>query len=132
MDPILGVKRFNFNYVPLYDGFTFIPALIGLLAISEVLSEISEFNFVTQNVTAALKTSWPGIRDYWKVKWTMLRASVIGTIVGIFPGAGATIAAFISYDIERRISRRRRGSAHIRRARARRRTASVGGPWSRC
>ncbi len=105
MDPILGVKRFNFNYIPLYDGFTFIPALIGLLAISEVLSEISEFNFVTQNVAAALKTSWPGIKDYWKVRWTMLRASVIGTIVGIFPGAGATIAAFISYDIERRISR---------------------------
>ena len=105
MDPVLGIKRFNFNYVPLYDGFTFIPALIGLLAISEVFNEISEFDFVTRNVQSALKSSWPGVKDYWKVRWTIFRASVIGTVVGIFPGAGATIAAFISYNIEKRISK---------------------------
>lgn len=105
MDPIFGVKRFNFNYVPLYDGFTFIPALIGLLAISEVFNEISEFNFITLNVESALKSSWPGLKDYWNMKWPIFRASIIGTIVGIFPGAGATIASFISYDVERRISK---------------------------
>ncbi|HOA15383.1 MAG TPA: tripartite tricarboxylate transporter permease [Bacillota bacterium] len=105
MDPILGVKRFNFNYVPLYDGFTFIPALIGLLAISEVLSEIEKFDFVTLNVQAALKSKWPSIKDYWALKWSIFRASLIGTIVGIFPGAGATIATFISYDVEKRLSR---------------------------
>ncbi len=105
MDPILGVKRFNFGYVPLYDGFTFIPALIGLLAISEVFSEIEKFEFVTLNVQAALKTKWPSVRDYWKLKWAILRASIIGTIVGIFPGAGATIATFIAYDVEKRFSK---------------------------
>ncbi len=105
MDPVLGVSRFNFGYIPLYDGFTFVPALIGLLAISEVFTEISEFNFATQNVQMAMKSSWPGIKDYWKTRWTILRASIIGTIVGIFPGAGATIAAFISYNFERRISK---------------------------
>jgi putative tricarboxylic transport membrane protein len=105
MDPVLGVNRFTFGNVNLFDGFEFIPMLIGLLALSEIFVEVEEFDFRPQKVEDEAGSKWPGFLYYWKLRAAMLRASIIGTIVGIFPGAGATIAAFISYDMEKRISK---------------------------
>ncbi len=48
---------------------------------------------------------WPTIRDYWKLKVSIIRSSLVGTLIGIFPGAGATIASFVSYDIAKRLSK---------------------------
>lgn len=47
----------------------------------------------------------PSFKEFMQIKMTILRSSVIGTIIGIFPGAGATIAAFISYDVSKRASK---------------------------
>ena len=105
MDSILGVSRFTFGNVNLFDGFEFIPMLIGLLALSEVFTEVEKFNFAAESVAGSAKAKWPSLGYYWKLRMSMLRASLIGTIVGIFPGAGATIATFISYDVEKRLSR---------------------------
>ncbi len=105
MDPVLGVSRFTFGNVNLFDGFEFIPMLIGLLALSEVFTEVEKFNFAAESVAGSAKAKWPSLGYYWKLRMSMLRASLIGTIVGIFPGAGATIATFISYDVEKRVSR---------------------------
>ena len=104
VDPISGVSRFTFGIPQLYDGFSLIPALIGLFAISEVLTQI-ERGKLESNVFTGDQSHWPSIRDYWALKFNILRSSLVGTIIGIFPGAGATIAAFISYDAARRVSR---------------------------
>ncbi len=104
IDPISGVSRFTFGSVHLYDGFSLIPALIGLFALSEVFKQLEERNFKTKKIKLE-KTQWPGFIDYWKLKLTILRSSLIGTLIGIFPGAGATIASFISYDIAKRSSK---------------------------
>ena len=88
----------------LFDGFEFIPMLIGLLALSEVFAEVERFDFTAESVAGSAKAKWPSLGYYWKLRMSMLRASVIGTIVGIFPGAGATIATFISYDVEKKFS----------------------------
>jgi putative tricarboxylic transport membrane protein len=45
------------------------------------------------------------LRDYWKLKFDILRSSIMGTIIGIFPGAGATIAAFLAYDLAKKTSK---------------------------
>ena len=105
MDPILGVRRFTFGSVNLFDGFEFIPVLIGLLALSEVFVEVEKFDFRAESVGDSAKAKWPSFAYYWKLRMSMLRASLIGTLVGIFPGAGATIATFISYDVEKRFSK---------------------------
>ena len=105
MDPVLGVSRFTFGNVNLFDGFEFIPMLIGLLALSEIFVEVEGFDFRAQRVEDDTGSKWPGFLYYWKYRAAMMRASIIGTIVGIFPGAGATIAAFISYDMEKKISK---------------------------
>jgi len=104
-DPISGADRFTFSITRLSDGFVLIPALIGLFALSEVFTAIEKRDF---KVTALdrLGDSWPRLCDYWQLKWVTLRSSLVGTIIGIFPGAGATIASFISYDFARRLSRK--------------------------
>ncbi len=104
IDPISGVGRFTFNSVHLYDGFSLIPALIGLFALSEVFKQIEVQKFDSHKVKLE-KTEWPTFLDYWKLKFTILRSSFLGTLIGIFPGAGATIAAFISYDVAKRTSK---------------------------
>ncbi len=106
IDPISGVSRFTFGFFRLYDGFSLIPALIGLFALSEVFLRLEEHKFAKKNIRAEFKKeTWPSFKDYWKLKWTILRSSVIGTLIGIFPGAGATIAAFLSYDVAKRSSK---------------------------
>ncbi len=106
IDPISGVSRFTFGFFRLYDGFSLIPALIGLFALSEVFLRLEEHKFARRGVKAEFKKeTWPSIKDYWKLKWTIFRSSVIGTLIGIFPGAGATIAAFLSYDVAKRSSK---------------------------
>jgi len=105
MDSILGVSRFTFGNVNLFDGFEFIPFLIGLLALSEVFVGVERHDFEAEYAAGVAKAKWPSFAYYWKLRMSMLRASIIGTIVGIFPGAGATIATFISYDVEKRFSR---------------------------
>jgi putative tricarboxylic transport membrane protein len=105
IDPISGVKRFTFGTYRLFDGFSLIPALIGLFALSEVFSRIEEGKLEKGKETKYEKTHWPSIVDYWKLKMTILRSSILGTLIGIFPGAGATIASFLSYDLAKKTSK---------------------------
>lgn len=102
-DPISGADRFTFNYTPLSDGFLLIPALIGLFALSEVFSRIEQRDFRKERLNE-VQDRWPGFVTYWRLKWVTLRSAFIGTLIGVFPGAGATIASFISYDIAKKQS----------------------------
>jgi len=104
IDPISGVSRFTFGISFLYDGFALIPALIGLFALSEIFKQLESGDFSSQQVKAG-KQEWPTASAYWKLKNTIMRSSIMGTVIGIFPGAGATIAAFISYDVAKRVSK---------------------------
>ena len=104
IDPISGVSRFTFGLSFLYDGFALIPALIGLFALSEIFKQLESGDFSSTTISTD-KQEWPSVSDYWKLKTTIIRSSFMGTIIGIFPGAGATIAAFLSYDVTKRLSK---------------------------
>jgi putative tricarboxylic transport membrane protein len=104
IDPISGVSRFTFGIVDLYDGLSLIPVLIGLFAISEVLQQIEGGQLDVEPIDIT-DTKWPSLRDYVSTGPTIISSSLIGTLIGIFPGAGATIASFVSYDIAKRTSR---------------------------
>ena len=105
IDPISGVKRFTFGTYRLYDGFALIPALIGLFALSEVFMRLEEFKLEKDKEAVLGKTEWPSLLDYWKLKMTIIKTSIMGTIIGIFPGAGATIATFLAYDFTKKSSK---------------------------
>jgi putative tricarboxylic transport membrane protein len=104
LDPISGVSRFTFGIDQLYDGFSLIPALIGLFALSVVFTAFEKGAFGS-TIVEKVSGTFPTLRESWKTKYTIVRSSVLGTIIGIFPGAGATIASFISYNIAQRTSK---------------------------
>ncbi len=98
-DTQLPFSRFNMDIPNLADGIEFIPALIGLFALGEIFFSIEKGDSVQEkkatkvNLTEALP-----LKELLKLKWLMLKSSVIGTLVGCIPGAGGTIATFIAYD----------------------------------
>lgn len=106
MDPMLGVPRFTWGSSTLMSGVEMIPVMIGLFAVTEVLKQTNKRKTVEDGeAETKLKTAIPGFMEFWKVKIVMLRSSILGTIVGILPGAGATIASFLSYTVEKKMSK---------------------------
>ncbi len=111
MDPMLGIARFTWGSSTLLSGIEMIPVMIGLFAVTEVLKQTSKPKKIdttseTGPGSSKTKTVLPSFKDIWETKGSMTRASIIGTIVGILPGAGATIASFLSYAIEKKVSKR--------------------------
>jgi putative tricarboxylic transport membrane protein len=106
LDPLLGVPRLTFGTRSLTSGIEMIPVMIGFFAVTEVLKQTQKRDKLNAVGGAAkFRTDMPTIKEMLSVKWTVLRCSVLGTVIGILPGAGATIAAFLCYSMEQKISR---------------------------
>ena len=109
MDPMLGIARFTWGNSTLLSGIEMIPVMIGLFAVTEVLKQTVKQKKIDganeSDNTDKMKTVLPSFAELWETKIPMLRASVLGTVVGILPGAGATIASFLSYAIEKKVSK---------------------------
>jgi putative tricarboxylic transport membrane protein len=103
MDPIAGTRRFTFGQVRLLDGFSLVPAIIGLFALGELFYNVE--NYAKGQKFDKLAYKLPKISYYLTVWKNIVRSAVTGTIIGIFPGAGGTIASFIAYDVEKRFSK---------------------------
>jgi putative tricarboxylic transport membrane protein len=104
VDPISGATRFTFGFDQLYDGFNLIPILIGLFAVSVVFEYFSGVQTNKESAIPTVSTKLPAWDQFKKIRRSILQSSLFGTIIGIFPGAGATIASFISYDFAKRQS----------------------------
>ncbi|WP_409966977.1 tripartite tricarboxylate transporter permease [Bengtsoniella intestinalis] len=107
MDPMLGIARLNWGNSTLLGGIEMIPVMIGLFAVTEVLKQTAKPRKIEidEDSAAKSKTVLPSFAEIWKTRVTMLRSSVLGTVVGILPGAGATIASFLSYAVEKKVSK---------------------------
>ena len=102
--PYHGIKRFAFGINHLYDGIAMVPALIGLFALGEVFVNLEHYRPEEQKFEK-ISYTWPKLRYYWKIKWSIIRSGIMGCVIGVFPGAGGTIASFLAYDMEKRVSR---------------------------
>ncbi len=108
IDPITGVARFNFGSSYLLGGIPLIPALIGLFAVSEVIKNIQESFSFEKNIEEPVKKvsmDWLSIKELIGLRWTLLRGAILGVIIGILPGVGATTAAILGYNQEVRVSK---------------------------
>ena len=104
MDTTSGVQRFTFGILDLSDGIGVVPLVMGLFGISEVLLNVEQS--VTQTVfMERVKGLLPSRQDWRDSAGPIARGSVIGFLFGILPGAGSIVSTFISYGIEKRISR---------------------------
>jgi putative tricarboxylic transport membrane protein len=105
-DPISGINRFVFGTPYLYEGVAFVPVAVGLFAIGEVFAYLSgESPEVLKTGSIRLPTLLPRLPVLLASSSAMVRGSFLGFFVGMLPGAGAVPASFISYGLEKRLSR---------------------------
>lgn len=103
MDSIWGYQRFTYGYTDLAAGFAFIPAMIGLFGLAEVLHALSRKG--GQPLADKVGRVATRVSDYWRHRVTILRASIIGVVIGALPGVGADIAAWVSFGANRQLSK---------------------------
>jgi putative tricarboxylic transport membrane protein len=105
-DHIYNAPRATFGFLELYDGVPLVAALIGLFAVSEALVMIEEKLIVgREGRERAMRASWAdtleglklSVQKWWHIVWT----SFVGLFIGLVPGAGASIAAFVAYQQSR-------------------------------
>jgi putative tricarboxylic transport membrane protein len=104
LDAVSGVARFSFNRVELMDGIGMVPVVMGLFGISEVLLNL-EKTFGREVLRGKIKDYLPTRADWRKSRNPIPRGSFLGFFLGILPGGGAILASFVSYAVERRVSR---------------------------
>jgi putative tricarboxylic transport membrane protein len=108
LDPILGFPRFTGGIEQMVNGVPFIPIMIGLFAASEAFKSLSEMN-VKEKVKVKIEKILPSWAELRRLIPTLLRSTGLGTFIGIIPGAGADIAAFVSYNEAKRFSKDKDG-----------------------
>jgi putative tricarboxylic transport membrane protein len=105
-DTFTSDPRFTFGRMELLDGIDFIIVSIGIFAVGEVLVNMEEkLKRDLFHVPKELRNLLPSLRDIKACRFAFVNGSVIGFFIGIIPGAGASIASFLSYGIEKAVSR---------------------------
>jgi putative tricarboxylic transport membrane protein len=104
LDPILGFPRFTGGSEQLLNGVPFIPIMIGLFAASEAFKSLSDMN-VKEKVKVKIEKIVPSWGEFRGIIPTILRSTGLGTFIGIIPGAGADIAAFVAYNETKRFNK---------------------------
>jgi putative tricarboxylic transport membrane protein len=104
LDPITATPRFTYGSITLMDGLGLVPMIMGLFGIAEVLlnieKELKQEVFQTQ-----IKGLFPNRQDWRDSAGAVTRGSLLGFFLGILPGMGTIIPSFISYALERRLSK---------------------------
>jgi len=109
VDATYGAERFAFGVPMLLDGIEYLLVMVGAYGIGEVFTRLYQgYGGTATTSPRKLRTELPSLREVGGLKATLLRSSIIGTIVGVVPGAGATIASFVSYGAEGQYGRRRK------------------------
>ena len=104
IDSIMGVPRFTFGNMYMEGGIELIPALIGLFAFSEIMNKVRDIKVPVGEVGEVKGDKVTG-RELTACMPTIVKSSLIGTLIGAIPGTGAAIASFLSYQEAKRASK---------------------------
>lgn len=105
IDSVSGVSRFTYDNPMLYSGIEFLTIAVGLFALGEVFKTILEKDEDQSSETIKIKKILPTKRELKESSGAITRGSLLGFFLGILPGAGATLASFFSYIMEKKISK---------------------------
>lgn len=103
MDPVRGIPRFTFGRMELMDGIGFVPVIMGLFGLGEIL--INAEKQFTQVFVEKMSSLIPSRQDLRDSIGPILRGSVIGTLLGLIPGMTGSASSFLSYIAERKVSK---------------------------
>lgn len=104
LDAVSGVARFSLGRIELMDGVGMVPVVMGLFGISEVLLNL-EKTFEREILKGKIKDYLPTKDDWRKSAKPIARGSILGFFLGILPGGGAVLASFVSYAVEKKVSK---------------------------
>jgi len=104
-DVISGEARFAFGIPEMMDGIDFLPVAIGLFGLGEVLAGAETKGGALVKGRYGLRDVMPTAADWVRSRWAIARGTALGFAVGILPGAGPTIATFMSYTLEKKVSK---------------------------
>ncbi|MCO5733374.1 tripartite tricarboxylate transporter permease [Rhizobium sp. SSA_523] len=106
IDPVSGVPRFTFGSSALIGGVSLVPVMIGVFAVAEIFRFYARRNPQLPLEQVELKGVFSGqTRILWRQRRAIAQGNVLGTIIGIVPGAGADIAAWVSYSLAKKFSK---------------------------
>jgi putative tricarboxylic transport membrane protein len=106
-DPFSTTSRFTFGHLELLSGIDFVVVAIGVFALAEVLASMQgRTEADALPAPKGLRNLLPTLQDLKDCRFAFANGSVIGFLIGVLPGAGSTIASFISYGVEKAVSRR--------------------------
>ncbi|MCR8674563.1 tripartite tricarboxylate transporter permease [Micrococcus sp. HG099] len=103
-DSFTGGERFTFDSLALADGIDFVPVAMGLFGLGEILYNLEERHRASK-VPDSVKNPWPSRADLRRSAPAMGRGSIIGFLLGILPGGGATIASLAGYATEKKVAK---------------------------
>jgi len=104
LDPIQASPRMIFDIIQLWDGIDLVPLAMGLFGVSEVLINI-EKTIAPEILRTEIKNLFPTVANWIQAKGAILRGSILGFFLGVLPGGGAVISSFVSYGLEKRLSK---------------------------
>jgi len=104
MDTLMGATRFTFDIVELSDGIGLVPVVMGLFGISEVLLNVEQ-SIERSIFETKIRNLLPTLKDWADSVPAILRGTAIGFFLGVLPGGGAVISSFVSYAVEKKVSK---------------------------
>ncbi|WP_442580212.1 tripartite tricarboxylate transporter permease [Mesorhizobium sp. ASY16-5R] len=99
-----GVTRFTFGISDLWDGIDFVVVAVGMFAAAEIVANLTHAEG-PKSITSKVSNLWPTRAEFRRMTPSMFRGTALGSLVGILPGAGAALASFMAYTLERKFSR---------------------------
>jgi putative tricarboxylic transport membrane protein len=107
LDPMTAYPRFTFGNSEFLDGVAFVPVMIGLFGLGEVLGQMADRHRKSVTAPPALGRIWPRAREWKRMLLPGLLGSGTGTLVGAVPAAGGDIASVIAWEQARRLSKKK-------------------------
>ncbi len=104
MDVVNGVERFTFGFVNMTGGFDLVAVIMGMFGVSEILMNVERIAR-GEIIRAKIRGLLPSLKDWRDSALPILRGSALGFGLGILPGGGPVTASFVSYAVERKMSR---------------------------
>ena len=105
IDIMTGHSRFTFGSPELLTGIDFLPIAVGFFGLAEVFKVSGGSRPAQVSQRVPIRELFPTVEDWLRSRWAIVRGTVIGFAVGLLPGAGTTLASFLSYSVEKQVSR---------------------------
>jgi TctA family transporter len=100
-----GMQRYTFGVEELWDGLDFLPLVMGMFGIAEIVRNLEGPERKREALTTKLRDLWPNAKDFHESWRAVLRGTGVGAVLGIVPGGGAVLASFAAYTLEKKIAK---------------------------